>query len=278
MSEPRAFVIGHPVAHSRSPRLHHFWLRDYGLAGRYEKIDVAPDDLPAFVAGLRAAGFAGGNVTVPHKTAIMALVDEVDAAARAIGAVNTLWFDGARLTGGNTDAIGFVASLDDEAPDWDRGGRHAVVLGAGGAARAVVHGLLGRGFEVSIANRTKEAAEAIAARHDRDVRAFGWDDIPRLLIGADLLVNTTSLGMVGKPPLVVDLGPLPPAAIVADLVYVPLETALLRTARQRGHRAIGGLGMLLHQGAPGFARWFGRTPVVTPALRAAIEADIAASG
>lgn len=270
---PRAFVIGHPVAHSRSPLLHGFWLQAYGLPGSYQRIDVAPAALPGFIAGLREAGFAGGNVTVPHKTALLGLVDHVDAAARAVGAINTLWFEAGRLMGGNTDAPGFVAALDAEVPGWD-GGRRALVLGAGGAARAVVYGLLGRGLSVTVLNRTSAAADVLARDFGPNVTARPWADWRACSGEADLLVNTTTLGMAGQPQLDLDLGALPAAAVVCDIVYVPLETALLREAVARGHRAVGGLGMLLHQAVPGFARWFGRTPAVTPALRAALEADI----
>ena len=273
-TSPRAFVIGHPVAHSRSPMIHGTWLREHGLAGTYEKIDIPPGDIPAFMRDLGAAGFAGGNVTVPHKTAVMPFVDRLDAAARAIGAVNTLWFEGDALIGGNTDAAGFVQNLDDEAPGWDAGGRHAVVLGAGGAARAIVHGLLGRGCTIAIVNRTLATATSLAADFGPRVSAHEWDDFSRQIPVVDLLVNTTALGMMGKPPLVIDLAGLARGAVVCDIVYVPLETDLLRAATARGHRVVGGLGMLLHQAVPGFARWFGVTPAVTPALRRLVEDDV----
>lgn len=271
---PRAFVIGHPVAHSRSPLLHGFWLRSYGLRGSYETIDVAPGALPAFVAGLKKAGFVGGNVTVPHKAAIMALVEAVDPDAKVIGAVNTLWIEGGRLWGGNTDWLGFLHALDQDAPGWDKPVRHAVVLGAGGAARAVVHGLQGRGCRVTVVNRTAAAAAALAASYPGAVAPSSWSALPALLQDADLLVNTTALGMTGQPPLSLDVSPLPAGAIVMDIVYVPLETSLLAAARARGLRTVDGLGMLLHQAAPGFTRWFGWTPAVTPALRATLEADL----
>ncbi len=276
LDTPRAFVVGHPIAHSRSPLLHGFWLKSLGLPGCYEKIDVAPDALDGFIAGLRAAGFVGGNVTVPHKTAVMAQVQRLDEAARAIGAVNTLWFEDGRLCGGNTDAFGFLANLDAGAPGWDAAGGLALVLGAGGASRAVVHGLTERGMTVAIVNRTRTAADALAHRFGATVRAADWADLTDLLVGADLLVNTTSLGMAGQPPLTVDLTPLKAAAVVTDIVYVPLETDLLRAARARGHRVVDGLGMLLHQAVPGFERWFGVRPVVTGELRAAIEANVRA--
>ncbi len=273
---PRAFVIGHPIAHSRSPLIHGFWLGRHGLAGTYEKIDVAPEALPGFLASLQADGYEGGNVTVPHKTAALPLVGEVDADARAIGAANTLWFDQGRLVAGNTDAQGFLGSLDAEALGWSIEGGRAVVLGAGGAARAVVHALRQRGFSIDLINRSLDKGEALAKDFGAGMRVHGYGETDRLLGGADLLVNTTSLGMAGQPPLALDLAGLKPTALVCDIVYVPLETALLRDARRRGHRTIGGLGMLLHQAVPGFARWFGVQPAVTPDLRALIEADIRA--
>lgn len=277
MTTPRAFVIGQPIAHSRSPILHTHWLRELGLSGSYERVNVAPDDLASFVSGLRAAGFVGGNVTVPHKAAVLPLVDELDDAARAIGAVNTLWFEGERLWGGNTDGVGFLAALDQDAPDWDAEARVATVIGAGGAARAIVHALLGRGLDVRLANRSQPTAEALSQSFARLPAVHGLAEIPQLLVDTDLLVNTTALGMVGKPPLELELGRLKPGATVCDIVYAPLETALLHQARTRHHRVVGGLGMLMHQAVPGFARWFGQTPVVTPALRAVLEADLAAS-
>ncbi len=271
---PRAFIVGHPVAHSRSPLIHGFWLQELGLAGSYEKIAVRSEDLVGFVRGMRDAGFVGGNVTVPHKAEIMALADDVDDAARAIGAANTLWFEDGRLMAGNTDVTGFLANLDEEAPGWDRRGGNAVVLGAGGAARAVIHGLLQRGFAVDIANRTRGRGDALAAEYPSAVRAWSWDDLAQPSNAAALLVNTTSLGMEGQPPLGVDLRVLHRDALVADIVYSPLETPLLRDAGAKGHRTVGGLGMLLHQAVPGFERWFGVRPSVTPQLRSLVEADI----
>ena len=273
-SGPRAFVIGHPVGHSRSPLIHGHWLEVHGLAGSYERIAVAPEDLDAFVAGLKGSGFAGGNVTVPHKQRVLELADAVDEQADAIGAANTLWFDDGQLIAGNTDAIGFLASLDQEAPGWDRAGGAAVVLGAGGGARAVIHGLLERGFEVAVANRTFLRAVELAEGYDAGVWAYSWEEVPQLLRTADVVVNTTVLGLEGQPPLSLKLEGLRRDALVADIVYAPLETPLLRDARARGLRAVGGLGMLLHQAVPGFERWFGVRPEVTPDLRAIIEADI----
>lgn len=274
---PRAFVIGHPIAHSRSPLLHGHWLQSLGLHGSYEKIDVAPEALPAFVAEMREAGFVGGNVTVPHKAAIFGLVDEVDNAARAIGAVNTVWFEDDRLQGGNTDAFGFMANLDAEAPGWDASAGQALVIGAGGAARAVVYGLLDRGLAVRVANRSPSSAEALSLSFARRPTAHAMEEVPGLLADTDILVNATSLGMIGKPPLSIDLSRLGPSSIVCDIVYAPLETPLLREARVRDLQTVDGLGMLLHQAAPGFEHWFGMRPSVTPALRSLVEADVRAA-
>ncbi|MCW6508231.1 shikimate dehydrogenase [Lichenifustis flavocetrariae] len=272
---PRAFVIGQPITHSRSPLLHGHWLETLGLPGSYERVEVAPERLAEFVSGLRQAGFVGGNVTVPHKTGVLALVDELDDAARTIGAVNTLWFEGDRLWGGNTDAIGFLSALDQEAPGWDEEARVATVIGAGGAARAIVYGLLQRGLDVWLVNRSRGTAEALSQSFARLPSVHDLDALPGLLSDTDLLVNTTALGMTGKPPLVLDLAGLKPGSTVCDIVYAPLETDLLRQARAGCHPAVGGLGMLMHQAVPGFARWFGRVPEVTPALRATLEADLA---
>ena len=275
---PRAFVIGHPIAHSRSPLIHGFWLEEQAVAGSYERIDVAPDELADFVRGMAAAGFKGGNVTVPHKRAVLDLVDEADAAARNIGAANTLWVEDGRLLATNTDADGFVRSLDAEAPAWDKAGHgRAVVIGAGGAARAVVYGLLGRGFVVDVLNRSVDRAETLADAFGPRVRPYGLPDAAERLGSADLLVNTTTLGMAGSPPLDLDLTSLGRGALVCDIVYVPIETELLRQARALGHRTVGGLGMLLHQAVPGFAKWFGVRPRVSAELRRLVEQDLRAT-
>jgi shikimate dehydrogenase len=270
----RACIMGHPVKHSRSPKLHGHWLSTLGIAGEYTLADVAPDDVAAFIRALGANGYAGANVTVPHKVAALGAVDRVEPEAAAIGAVNTLWFEDGRLIGGNTDSYGFLASLDQDAPGWDAHKGRAVVLGAGGAARAIVYGLIKRGLAVTIVNRTVAKAEALADYFGQGVAAAGWEALPALLPGCGLLVNSTSLGMVGSEPLPIALDGLPRGAVVFDAVYVPLETPLLAAARARGNRAVDGLGMLLHQGVPGFERWFGVRPVVTPELRTLIEADL----
>ncbi|KMO32836.1 shikimate dehydrogenase [Methylobacterium variabile] len=282
---PRAFVVGHPIAHSRSPLIHGHWLAEHGLAGTYERIDVPPDAFPAFVRGLREAGFAGGNVTIPHKEAAFRLAEVLTLRAERIGAVNTLWFEDGRLHGDNTDAPGFLAHLDASlGAAWPEatgvaGGRAALVLGAGGAARAILVGLLELGLpRLIVANRSAERAESLTALDPTRVTAIAWGSVPAHLPETGLLINTTALGMAGQDALALDLAPLPGEAAVADIVYVPLETPLLAAARARGLPAVDGLGMLLHQAVPGFARWFGRTPHVTPALRARIVADLEGHG
>jgi shikimate dehydrogenase len=273
----RAFVCGHPIAHSRSPRIHTYWLQKYGIAGSYEPVDVAPSAFAAFLDTVRAGRFAGGNVTIPHKEDAFLLVDERDADAEEIGAVNTLWLEDGLLKGSNTDAYGFAANLDDRAPGWDVNDRPVVVLGAGGAARAVLHALKSRGFrDLRVLNRTPGRAEILAAHFGPTCSAHGLEAADTLLEDAGLLVNTTAAGMHGAEPLAVDLGRLPGDALVTDIVYVPLETPLLAAARRRGLRTVDGLGMLLHQAVPGFARWFGVRPAVTPELRALIVADLEA--
>ena len=274
VTTPRACVMGFPVAHSRSPLLHGYWLETLGITGAYERYEVSIADFPAFLHRLPECGYVGGNVTVPHKEAAFREVEHRDAAAQAIGAVNTVWLEGGRLVGSNTDAYGFVANLESSVPRWTNVVRQAVVLGAGGAARAIAHGLTSRGVRVALVNRTLIRAEQLAAYSGRLASAHPYDELPHLLAEADLLVNATSLGMTGKAPLQVDIGPLKRAAIVYDIVYVPLETPLLAAAKARGHPTVDGLGMLLHQAVPGFARWFGATPTVTPELRALIEQDI----
>ena len=273
----RAFVCGHPIAHSRSPRIHGYWLKEYGIAGSYEAVDVAPADAAGFFATLREKGFAGGNVTIPHKEAAFAAAARRDAAATRIGAVNTLWFEDGVLTGGNTDAEGFAANLDEHAPGWTKAGP-AVVLGAGGAARAVIQALKERGFtDIRVANRTISRAVELADRFGPGVTAHPSAATGELLTDAGLLVNTTALGMAGKEgagELPADPEMLPRHAIVTDIVYVPLETPLLCAARERRLKTVDGLGMLLHQAVPGFERWFGRRPEVTEELRAMIVADM----
>jgi len=270
----RACLMGHPVAHSRSPMIHNYWCKQLGIAGVYELKDLTPEEFPGFARGLGTNGYVGGNVTVPHKEAAFRLANARDAAAEAVGAVNVLWSERGRLMGGNSDTHGFIANLDERAPGWKVPGCRAVVLGAGGAARSAVYMLKERGAEVDIVNRTLPRAEELAKRFGARAHAMG--EAPRLLASADLLVNCTSLGMAGKEPLTIDLAPLKRGAVVYDVIYVPLETALLKAARARGHRTLDGLGMLLHQAGYGFRKWFGGEPRVTAELRAMLEADIVA--
>jgi shikimate dehydrogenase len=272
----KAFVVGHPIRHSRSPLIHGHWLREHAVAGSYERIDVAPEGFAAFLRRFPEEDFIGGNVTIPHKEAAFRAVDHATERARRLGAVNTLWVEGGRLHGDNTDELGFVASLDEAiGRAWERDIRTALVIGAGGAARAVAAGLLDRGVpRILIANRTLARAADVAALDPARMEVLPWEAREGRLPAVDLVVNTTSLGMTGQPPLDLPLDALPPAAIVADIVYVPLETPLLAQARRRGLRAVDGLGMLLHQAVPGFERWFGVRPMVTKALRDIIVADI----
>ncbi|TIX46439.1 MAG: shikimate dehydrogenase [Mesorhizobium sp.] len=272
----KAFVTGHPIAHSRSPKIHGYWLAKYGIDGVYEAIDVAPEAFAEFLQTLQAQGYRGGNVTIPHKEAAFALVARRDADAEQIGAVNTLWFENGELCGGNTDAHGFAANLDEYAPGWTANGP-AVVLGAGGAARAVIHALKQRGVsDIRIVNRTLARAQELRDRFGAGVSAHNIAATGELLEDAGLLVNTTALGMHGNEGLSADPGRLPDRAIVTDIVYVPLETPLLAAAKARGLRIVDGLGMLLHQAVPGFERWFGIRPEVTAELRQMIIADIGA--
>ena len=274
MSKPRAAcLIGWPAAHSRSPLIHHYWLRTLGIEGGYNIEAVPPEGFAEFVLHLSAHGFVGANVTIPHKERALAL-SVPDERARAVGAANTLWYEGSELRSTNTDIEGFIHNLDACANGWD-GIEDALVLGAGGSSRAVVFGLVERGIKrVHLANRTIERARALADQFGETVHPIAWETIGEALPHAGLLVNTTSLGMHGQPALHLDVGLLPSHAIVADLVYVPLETPLLAAARARGLKTADGLGMLLHQAVRGFELWFGRRPDVTPELRALVEADL----
>jgi shikimate dehydrogenase len=275
-----AGIMGWPVAHSRSPALHGFWLEEKGIDGAYLPLPVRPDQVEQALRALPVLGFRGCNLTIPHKEAALAIADRIEPLARRIGAANTIVVlsDGS-LEARNTDAYGFCESLREAVPDWDPGAGPAVVLGAGGAARAVVTALVDAGaVAIRIVNRTPQRAASI--RRDLATRAtaisvHSWDEIDRVQRAAGLLVNTTSLGMAGEPPLVIDLAALPRSAPVVDIVYVPLETRLLAQARQRGHRVADGLGMLLHQGRPGFEAWFGVAVRVSPELRAAVLATLA---
>ena len=271
-----AGIMGWPVGHSRSPLLHTFWLRRHGIEGAYVPMAVRPDRVAEAVRGLAALGFAGCNVTVPHKEAALAAVDAADALARRIGAVNLIVVQPDGSTGGsNTDVYGFLANLRESCPGWRADSGPAVVLGAGGSARAVVVSLLDAGVpEVRLLNRTRARAEELADAHDARLRVLDWAAAPAAMADAGVLVNTTSLGMLGQPPLDLGLAALPPRCLVADLVYVPLQTPLLAAARARGNPVADGLGMLLHQAVPSFEAWFGIRPEVTSEQRALVEASL----
>ncbi|MDR3475693.1 MAG: shikimate dehydrogenase [Devosia sp.] len=271
----KAFVIGHPIAHSRSPLIHGTWLRDLGIDGSYEPIDVGPEALPGFVARLRAGEFAGGNVTIPLKEQVFALCDSVDPLARTIGAVNTLVVNGGQVHGFNTDFMGFLGNLDQAAAGWSDGLGEAIVFGAGGASRAVLVALRERGIPtIHLLNRTAGKAEALADEMGRGVRAAPLTAFVELAPHAGLVVNTTSIGMHGTAFPQLPLERLPPSALVTDIVYIPLETPLLAEARALGLKTVDGLGMLLHQAVPGFEAWFGVRPQVTPALRDAVASTL----
>ncbi|WP_346912056.1 shikimate dehydrogenase [uncultured Roseibium sp.] len=272
----RAGVTGWPVAQSRSPLVHGYWLKKHGIDGSYEKIPVSPEEAEAFYGNLASSGLTGCNVTIPHKETAAAACDVLDDAAQKMGAANTLWLDETgRLCGANTDGLGFLGNLDQMAPGWDDKRDCAIVLGAGGAARAIVWALCSRKFtEVHIFNRTAEKASRIADQFGSTVHAHLWDKLGTFLGKADLLVNTTSLGMAGKARLEIDLGDLPKEALVTDIVYVPLMTDLLKQAAERGNRTVDGLGMLLHQAVPGFEKWFGVRPQVDDDLRRLVLQDL----
>jgi shikimate dehydrogenase len=275
MSRRRACVIGHPVAHSRSPTIHRYWLKEHGIDGDYVREDVAPGEIDEFLGALGTRGYVGANITVPHKAAAYLALEEADDVATALKVANTVWLEHGRLHGTNTDVHGFLANLDEALPGWNVETEQAVVLGAGGGARAVVHGLLERGFpRVVVVNRTLARAQAFVVEFGDRVTATTFDALTGWLPDADLLVNTTSLGMTGQPRLEIDLAPMQKGAAVCDIVYVPLETPLLAAARARGLRAVDGLGMLLHQAVPAFERFFGMKPEVTHGLRDAVLADI----
>lgn len=280
MSEPDRFllagVMGWPIMHSRSPALHNYWFAHYGLAGTYVPLAIEPRALEAALRALAPLGFSGCNLTIPHKERALAIVDSVDPVARRIGAISCVVVrpDGS-LAGSNNDSYGFVHSILQQQPGWRADAGPVVVVGAGGGARAVVHSLAERGApEIRVTNRTLERAQALEQEFGAPVSAIAWSDRHTALDGAAMLVNTTSQGMVGQPPLDLALDPLPASALVCDIVYIPLETPLLAAARRRGNRTVDGLGMLLHQARPAWQAWFGLEPEVTPELRALLEATI----
>lgn len=281
---PRAVIIGRPVKHVRSPLIHGYWLEQLGLAGSYDRREVMPGAVAAVLREFRDEGYAGGNVTVPHKEEAFAACDHLTTRARIARAVNTFWFEGQELHGDNTDGIGFVSHLSETWPDWDQNPAEIRILGAGGAARGLIAPLLDRNIRaISLTNRSRERAETLCADLQEALPAtplsvIDWTDRDAGLETVDLLINTTSLGMAGQPPMEIDLSGMKRSGIVADIVYIPLETPLLAEAGRHGLRQLDGLGMLLHQAVPGFERWFGKTPRVTEALRQHVFADLLGQG
>ena len=272
----RAFVTGFPVRHSRSPLIHGHWLVQFGIPGSYEAQEVSPADFPAFMASLKygSSGFVGGNVTIPHKEMAFGLADRPDELAKELGAANTLWREEGMIHATNTDGRGFVSNLDARHPGWDSNDK-AVVFGAGGASRAIVQSLRDRGFsEIHVVNRTLARAQELADRFGAKVYAHPVGALREVMTGAGLFVNTTSLGMDGEPAPVIDFSPLTGGAVVTDIVYVPLETPILKQAAVQGFATVDGLGMLLHQAVPGFERWFGVRPEVDDILRSLVIADM----
>lgn len=280
MAEAQKFrlagIMGWPVAHSRSPMIHGHWIKELGLSGAYVPLAVRPERLSEAIKALPALGFAGCNVTIPHKEAAMPLVDHVDPLAKRIGAINTIVVEAdGSLSGSNTDAFGFIESLKEAKPDWRADGGPAAVMGAGGGARAVVASLAERGAtEIRVINRTLARAQKLAVDFGAPVRAISWQQRHDALDGASLLVNTTNQGMTGQAPLDLTLDRLPSGALVSDIVYIPLQTPLLAAARKRGNPVVNGLGMLLHQARPAFKAWFAVMPDATPELRQLVEATI----
>lgn len=271
----RACVIGWPIEHSRSPIIHGYWLRQYGIDGSYTKEAVRPEDVATFLRTLDAQGLVGCNVTVPHKETAYAIAEERDASARAVQAANTLWLEGGKLHAANTDTYGFMTYLDHVVPDWKAHDGPVAVLGAGGAARAIVHGFLDAGIEeVRVFNRSPARAEQLAEAFGPRVKVFDWDARSDGSREACVLVNTTAAGLRGAGTLGIDFAGFNPDCVVSDIVYVPLETELLADAKRHGLRTVDGLGMLLHQAVPGFEKWFGVRPQVTGELRAILVADI----
>ena len=271
---PLAAVIGHPIQHSRSPALHGFWLQQIGIKGHYVPVDVAPGELAQAFDALRRLGFRGANVTAPHKEHALALADTVTDRARSIGAANTITFDAdGTIHADNTDGIGFLENLRQSHPGWRADAGPAGVLGAGGAARAVIAGLLDEGApEIRLTNRSPDRAQVLADLFGPRVTLVPWADAGAVFAGVATAVNATTLGMASHAPFDVSLDALPVQALATDLVYAPLDTVFLQKARARGCPTVDGLGMLLHQAAPGFARWFGQMPQVTDQLRAAVLA------
>lgn len=274
MTTKRVCVVGWPAKHSRSPKLHGYWIKKYGLDGDYRIEEVTAEDFPAFITNLAGHGYVGCNITMPHKDAAFQL-SQPDERAKGVGASNTLYLDNGVLRSTNTDVEGAMGALDAASPGWDKRTSSAVIMGAGGACRAVIYGLIERGMEtIHVANRTFDKAVDMQKRFGPKVKPAHWDELPSLLKGAKLLINTTSLGMKGQPPLDVDISGLALDAVVSDIIYVPLTTPLLAAAKARGLKTANGLDMLLHQAVRGFELWFGKRPEVTKELFDLLAADI----
>ena len=271
---PAACIVGYPARHSRSPMLHGYWIKRYGLEADYRAEEIPPEEISEFLTHLADHGYVGCNVTMPHKDIAFELSDP-DERATSVGAANTLWLDHGRLLSTNTDVEGFLGALDSAAPGWDNRTSEAIVLGAGGAGRAVVCGLIERGLEtIHVVNRTIEKAAAMRERFGNSIKPATWDELPALLEGARLLTNATSLGMHDQPPLEIDISRMADDAVISDIVYVPLTTPLLTAAKARGLATSNGLDMLLHQAVRGFELWFGKRPEVTQELYDLLAADI----
>lgn len=274
----KACIVGWPIEHSRSPIIHGHWLSKYGIDGSYTKMAVQPGELKAFISSMDEQGFSGCNVTVPHKVEALEYAKRPDDAALSIGAANTLWFEGGELHASNTDCFGFLANLDERAPGWNKDATRALVLGAGGAARAVLHALISRSFkDIILTNRTRANADALAAYFNGPVRVEDWENRDALLMDTRLVVNTTTLGMTGQPQLELDISKASKDTVVTDLVYAPLKTQMLVNAEAEGLRSVDGLEMLIHQAVPGFEKWFGVRPEVTEELRNLLIADLVRS-
>ena len=273
-SSVKTSVIGHPISHSKSPLIHNYWIRKYALKGTYEAIDIPCENLKNGLQELIDQGYTGFNLTIPHKELVIPLCAEIDEIARSIGAVNTVIVEKGQLKGTNTDAFGFIENIRQDSPDFDFTAGQAAVLGAGGAARAVIYGLLEAGTpEIILLNRTREKAEKLIALSGDPsrIRVLDWENRDQHMQEVGLLINTTALGMTGQPPLELDLSHLPPEALVNDIVYAPLHTGLLKQAKERGNPVVTGIGMLLHQARPAFEKWFGILPTVDEELQKLVQ-------
>ena len=275
ITEKKACVIGWPISHSRSPMIHGYWLNKYNISGSYTKLAVEPEKLPDFISSLRAGNYIGCNITIPHKEAAFQLSDIKHEAAMAVGAANTLWVENGQVHATNTDTYGFMTHLNTSASEWNNEKKPVVVLGAGGAAKAIIYGLLEEGVsEVRIINRTKKRAEKIKENLSGNINIYDLQETEKALSGAQLLINTTSLGMIGSDKLEIDLSPMSKDSVVSDIVYAPLKTDLLLQAERKNFKTVDGLGMLLHQAVPGFETWFGTKPEVTQELRDIVISDL----